>query len=566
MMPTVPPVVHLAMTRFLVQVVLSRVLFRRTFVITLVLIILFYSAPGVCAQDLQAEIIPGEFRTGIVTDGDLTPELNGLGQNLFTESVFDGDWYSPALHIGVHIAGKTGTVTILNSSSYRSGDSVLRIGFIKHGHRIGNRIYLPEFDGSHIHLDGRWFNIQGRITPAGRMLIVSRSGFFPPFHWTMERVPRGKSIVEKPCAVPSSVFDGYWYSPELKYGLSICAGQGFFTMPPAQPWANRPGKVLAITSLAGASVDGILAQPDGRPVEVRAERTRDNRLQMAVVGRPGMTWSWIPVGGQSDVQAPSEVQMVQEKIRRHLQKIPAVPAYSYSTTSLADQIATLSIGVGADWLHVGRAQDHYDEFYFAAVDYRSMAVKSLHKAQLAVQGKDTQRAAMYVDNADRYLRLYQLCVDGASAVYAGDLAVATAKAQRIYTASKISAEFVAVAVPGPWASRLVDGLYMATDFFVDANELSLGAASKNLAAGVITNIVLSGVKVPSLGNKSISTVITSESQQLIGSSRLYPTLVEVFGNPEFQKQVMPVLARYGAHYTNKSVSLAIESLLRELPP
>lgn len=231
-----------------------------------------------------------------------------------------------------------------------------------------------------------------------------------------------------------------------------------------------------------------------------------------------------------------------------------------------DQIVTLAVGIGSSWLRGGNLQEHYNEFYFAAVDYRTMAIQSLHRAELAIQARDTKRASVYIDNSDRYLKLYKLCVDGANAVRAGDLDGATTIARGIYNGSKISSKYVSTFIPGPWASRLVDGLYMATDFLVDSQELSIIDASKNAGASAIADIVLSGVKVPSLGNKSISDAITKQTTELIGSSRLYPTLVEVFGKPETQKQILSFLARSGAHVTDEMVSNAIESRLRELAP
>lgn len=265
----------------------------------------------------------------------------------------------------------------------------------------------------------------------------------------------------------------------------------------------------------------------------------------------------------------TELQLVRDRIQRHLAAMPAIPQHSYSTAllpALAEDIAAFSVGVGAFWLQSGNPRDHYNEFYFAALDYRSMAWHSLHQAELALQGKDLQRASYYVDSADRYLKLFNLAMSGANAVELGDVNNAAIIASGIYTASKISSKFAAAFVPGPWASRTIDGLFMATDFLVDSNELSLDEAAKNLMTSAVVNVALSGVKVKSLGNKTLADVLNRQTRTLIGSSKLYPTLVEIYSDPELAKQVLSFMARSGVHLTTEAVSISTEAVLKTIAP
>ena len=540
--------------------------------LALLLALLISWTPLTYAKDLSDEVVPGEFSTGQIAEVDLAPALRALGNRLYDDSVFDGDWYSPALHLGVRIDAKTGTITVSNSPKLHSGDAALTLQSIKRGYRVfpaNKLVALPWFDGRHVHPDGSWFNIQAHLTPAGRLLLISRNGFFPPFHWTMERATAGQTVSASRCADSHGAFDGFWYSPELKYGLRLCGAKGFLTMPPMQPWAQRPAEPLTIAAQTGASLDGLLAQASGRAVNVHGDLTSEGHIRMTIAGQSNAAWIWIPVSGQAPPPGKTEAQLVRDRIQRHLAAMPAIPQHSYSTAllpSLAEDIAAFSVGVGAFWLQSGNPRDHYNEFYFAALDYRSMAWHSLHQAELALQGKDLPRASYYVDSADRYLKLFNLAMSGANAVELGDVNNAAVIARGIYTASKISSKFASAFVPGPWASRAVDGLFMATDFLVDSNELSLDEAGKNLMTSAVVNVALSGVKVKSFGNKTLSDVLTSQTRELIGSSKLYPTLVDIYSDPELAKQVLSFMTRSGVHLTAEAVSISAEAVLKAIAP
>lgn len=245
------------------------------------------------------EITPGEFATTAVSATGFPAALASFGEKLFTTAAFDGDWYSPTLHLGIHIDGLTGSATVSNSPQYKPGDVVLRLSSIKRGTRAQGSVTLPWFDGHHIHPSGEWFDIQGRITPSGRLLIIARNRFSPAFHWAMEHVMEGKPLTPAGCVGVTGGLDGFWYSPQLKYGLRICAGQGHLTMPPLGPWVLRPRQVLALSASPSPLRDGTLLSSNApqRPGPVWAIRTGTGILMTEKP--PGRSvWTWLPVGGQ----------------------------------------------------------------------------------------------------------------------------------------------------------------------------------------------------------------------------------------------------------------------------
>ena len=76
----------------------------------------------------------------------------------------------------------------------------------------------------------------------------------------------------------------------------------------------------------------------------------------------------------------------------------------------------------------------------------------------------------------------------------------------------------------------------------------------------------SGVKVKSFGNKTLSDVLTSQTRELIGSSKLYPTLVDIYSDPELAKQVLSFMTRSGVHLTAEAVSISAEAVLKAIAP
>lgn len=149
------------------------------------------------AVNAPGELVPGEFATTQATQSDLATSLAPFGERFFTQEAFDGDWYSAEQGMALRIAGGIGVATTPYAKAARSGEIVLRLRRINRATRniFGKPgAHLPWFDGRVLRPDGRWMDVQGRITPLGRLLMISRAGY-PTIHWAMERARPGDSAV-----------------------------------------------------------------------------------------------------------------------------------------------------------------------------------------------------------------------------------------------------------------------------------------------------------------------------------------------------------------------------------
>jgi hypothetical protein len=280
------------------------------------------------AQQPTFEPTPEDLATLSVSASNLPAPLRALGERLFEKTVFDGDWYSHALHLGLRINGQNGTVTISNSPNMKAGNRALALMHIERGARplpvylgqtnsAGPQIKLPWFDGFHFHVDGTSFPVQGRLTPSGELLLMPRSGLSPQYTWKMQRVNDPAQAARETCAGSTGAFDGVWYSAELRYGIQVCNGRSRFTLPPREPWVQRPLEPLKIASQSGSVFEGSFAQTNARAVNVRGTRTRDGQMHLELVGRTG-TVTWAAGGGQNP-----------------LPRTPPQPAIVYGSTQIS---------------------------------------------------------------------------------------------------------------------------------------------------------------------------------------------------------------------------------------
>jgi len=276
-------------------------------------------------------------------------------------------------------------------------------------------------------------------------------------------------------------------------------------------------------------------------------------------------------GGRTPPLPPPRLERanIERWIQARKRLLPPNPPYLYSTDTVSGSIATVWMDLTGNLLNTQDLRAKYDEFYYAAVDYRAMEFLALMRAERALRDNTLDRANAYVAEADRYLQLFGLSNQGAIEAYNGNIDAAARFARGIYDASMASTKFGAAVVLGPWASRAADGVFLATDFLVDLSELGLDEAVQRAVRTALADVMFDELRVASLGGKTLSQFLTTPVTQAIGSSRVYPILNEILGEPEFQRAFMTVLAKSAKNITNelaKELTKRVSAeLLRGLP-
>lgn len=149
-------------------------------------------------------------------------------------------------------------------------------------------------------------------------------------------------------------------------------------------------------------------------------------------------------------------EALDQSIKRRTAAIPPPPEYLYSADTITGAISTVWMDATGGILGTKELRDKYDEFYFAALGYRSMASRAIVRANRALIQGNTQMASELVALFDRHIRLFKLSADGATAAYEGNSSAASTLAKGIYDGCKASVKFGSKFVLGPAASQLVD--------------------------------------------------------------------------------------------------------------
>ena len=274
----------------------------------------------------------------------------------------------------------------------------------------------------------------------------------------------------------------------------------------------------------------------------------------------------IPAFSQQS-QVLSSASELKQSIEQRKLRVPAQPEYLYSTDTFTGAVSTVWIDLTGHLLGSSQLRSSYDEFYFAALGYRSEAVRAIYRAGRSLDGGDIERANDYIREFDRYEKLFTLSNNGAIAAYEGNSSSASTFAQGIYDGSKASVKFGAKFVLGPTGSRLVDQGFDVADFMVDAPELGLAQAAKKALSKQLVDVVFDLIPIDLAGGKTISQFLDKSSGKIIGSSGLYALLDEAFRSPQFAKELMRFLGKSGQIITEETAkSFALLALSNMAQP
>lgn len=261
--------------------------------------------------------------------------------------------------------------------------------------------------------------------------------------------------------------------------------------------------------------------------------------------------------------AKTEATSIENQILKRRKILMTIPPYLYETKSLPDAVTTVWTDVTSPI--VGQnLRESYDRFYYAALDYHGLANQSLNHARDFYNKGNEQRAKKYIDEADRYIKLMNDSNSAAIEIYNNKIDAAKELAEGIYKGSKASALYGSHTVLGPWGTKVIEGLFMGTDYAIDRHELGKDEAAKNLLSKALVKAILEGVPLHSAGDKTLSEVLTKSTTKTVGSSRLYNILDEIIQNPELKKAVMKVLSDSAAYGINKVSEDTINNILSSL--
>ena len=273
---------------------------------------------------------------------------------------------------------------------------------------------------------------------------------------------------------------------------------------------------------------------------------------------PSKTSQAVTEAPQAPASAPASVPLekaaatasgILESVERRQKVFPLAPDYLYETSSFTGAVSSTWLEMTSGMLGTKGLRDKYEEFYLSAVDYRNLSQVQLIRAKRYAEKGDAKTASHFLKSADHYLELFNLSRQGAEQAYLGNIDAAAELARGIYEGSKKAVSFGGDAL-GPAGSRVVDIVFTATDFAVQASDVGVSQALKETLADILAEAVLKSVPDSSLGGKTLSEAITKKTTKVIGSSQAYGILKAASGSAKFSKAFTTLLAKSTASELN----------------
>ena len=161
----------------------------------------------------------------------------------------------------------------------------------------------------------------------------------------------------------------------------------------------------------------------------------------------------------------------------------------------------------------------------------------------------------------------------ASEHFNGNIDAVTVLTKGIYQGSKAAVIYGSSMVMGPVGSRVVDTVFSATDFAVEASENGLSSATKKLVADKLTEMIFSQATVGMLGGKTMKDALERGVTKTLGNPEVYKIVREVVSKPGFAKAFMSFMGTSGAYavsrvtedQVNKIVMAIVEEATIKLP-
>ena len=251
-------------------------------------------------------------------------------------------------------------------------------------------------------------------------------------------------------------------------------------------------------------------------------------------------------------------------IEHRIAAIPPSPEYLYSADTVRGAISTVWMDVTGKVLGTKELRDKYDEFYFAALGYRSMATRAIFRAKRALGQGNTALASELVAAHDRYMKLFNLSVNGAFAAFDGNSSAASTFAKGIYDGCSASVKFGSSFVLGSASSLLVDIAADGFDILANMPDVGLAQAQATFLRKALIDVVFDSVPLSELGGKTLSESLGSAATKVIGSSGLYQLLDSALHSPQFEKGLMKVLAEAGKTATVDQAKALVEKMLDDM--
>lgn len=293
-----------------------------------------------------------------------------------------------------------------------------------------------------------------------------------------------------------------------------------------------------------------------------------------LLGTPIMVAAAEPINSTNTSGDTSNGADLLARIDRALSRLPKPSDYLYEMSSVSGQVAGTWTEMTAGILGTKDLRVAYDDFYISAVEYSGMVEVNLRRAKKAILNNDLERGKHLYNIALRYEQQFRLNDSAAIETYNGNIDASAELTRGIYEGSKASAIYGSSMVMGPVGSRVVDAVFDATDFAVEASDNGLSSATRTFIADKLTEMIFSQATIASLGGKTLGDAIDRGVTKALGNPDVYKIVHEVVSRSVFTRAFMSFMAKSGAYkveeitedQVNKIIVVILEGAANEAPP
>ena len=249
---------------------------------------------------------------------------------------------------------------------------------------------------------------------------------------------------------------------------------------------------------------------------------------------------------------PADTTELGESIDHRLQQQIIYPPYLLDPDSFTSAVSTLW-NQFTSWITQTELTEKYDELYWSGIDYDALRLNALIKARNCLKEGDAVGAQKYLQKSNTYGKLSDMSFQAANDIFIGNLEAGEMLAEGIKEGCEASVK-LGLAIVNPTAGKVVDYLYIGTDYAID-RLIGEEDATKNALVKIMVTTIFNEVKFKEFGNRTLADYTNNRVGKVT-----FPLLQDAFRSEQVQF-VLSRIIKHSAVELEESVAEKITALI-----
>jgi hypothetical protein len=221
-----------------------------------------------------------------------------------------------------------------------------------------------------------------------------------------------------------------------------------------------------------------------------------------------------------------DVNELGETIDRRLRQNVIYPPYLLDPDTFTSTVSTVW-NKFTSWITQTELTKKYDELYLSGIDYDALRFNTLIKARNCLKDGDALGAQEYLEKSNVYNQLSGMSFRAANDIFIGNLEAGEMLAEGIKEGCEASVK-LGLAVVNPTAGKVVDYLYIGTDYAID-RLIGEEDATKDAIVKIAVTSIFNEVKFKEFDNRTLADYTNNRLGKVT-----FPLLQKAFQREEVQ--------------------------------